>query len=51
MTHDRRRRCERCDGFGRLTAHSVPCIACNGEGSIPLAQFEAIAEQVRKENR
>jgi DnaJ-class molecular chaperone len=24
--------CERCDGLGRMTAHSVPCTACGGSG-------------------
>jgi DnaJ-class molecular chaperone len=27
--------CVRCDGRGRLTAHSVPCSRCGGSGYEP----------------
>lgn len=30
-----RNRCVRCDGRGRLTAHSVPCSRCGGSGEEP----------------
>jgi len=26
--------CPRCDGLGRLTAHSVACSRCNGSGEV-----------------
>lgn len=30
--------CPRCDGRGRLTAHSVPCVGCNGTGTVAKPQ-------------
>lgn len=28
------KRCERCDGRGKLTSRSVPCEACRGAGEV-----------------
>lgn len=30
----RAERCPRCDGLGKITAHSVPCSACKGSGEV-----------------
>lgn len=32
---NRPRYCQRCEGLGRLTAHAVPCLRCQGSGEEP----------------